>query len=548
MVRLSQRAAGCLVLLGVALAGVVRAQPLGPAPAARVDSVFERYSSTTPGCALLVRRNGGVSYERAYGLASLDLRVPVTAGTVFNLASASKEFTAASVLLLAQAGKLSLDDDVRKYVPEAPDLGGPVTIRELLTHTSGWRDYIQLLVWQGHEVRDHVTARDAMNVLGRQRALNFAPGTAFAYSNTGYLLLALVVQRVSGETLGAFARERIFDPLGMRHTRYVADPREIVTDLATAYEPAPGGGWREAPSGWELLGDGGVYSTVEDLARWDDNFTSGAVGGLALGDSMGTRQRLRDGATVPYGLGLFVDEYAGRRRVWHNGIWAGYRSIFMRFPDVPATIIALCNAADADMERLADAVANIVLPRVPASAAAAGPAPGPVPDGGALAGLYYSGATNQRVRIVADSGRVALAGPPALPLISMGRRRFRLPGATSVVEFQPDSGDAQTMLAHNDGRTSTYHRVEPPLPPQDFGQYAGRYRSDELGVEWTVLADSGRLVLRDERGSDTPIEPIFRDGFDGPGTVRFERDATGAVTALTMTTRGVRALRFARLQ
>ena len=179
-----------LLLLSVAGAALARAQ-IAPSTVARIDAVFGRYTSLTPGCALLVRRAGATLYSHAYGAASLDLDVPIVEQTVFNLGSVSKQFTAASVLLLASDGKLSLDDDVRKYVPELPDLGARITLRQLLTHTSGWRDYIQLLVWQGHEVRDHVTQRDAMNVLQRQRALNFAPGAEFRYSNTGYFLLSL---------------------------------------------------------------------------------------------------------------------------------------------------------------------------------------------------------------------------------------------------------------------------------------------------------------------------------------------------------------------
>ena len=521
------------------------AQTIAPSVAARIDSVFGHYTASTPGCALMVRMNGHTAYVHSYGLASLESGVPITPHTVFNLASASKEFTAASVVLLARDGKLSLDDDVRRYVPEVPAIGLTVTIRQLLTHTSGWRDYIQLLVWQGHEVRDHVTAGDALNVLERQRALNFPPGSAFAYSNTGYFLLGLVVERVSGEPLAQFAREHLFEPLGMHDTRYVTDARDVVPGRAIAYERAPNGTWREAMSNWELAGDGGVHSTIEDLARWDDELDSGRVGGLALVDSLTAPEHLSTGAPVPYGLGLFVDSYGGRRRVWHNGIWAGYRSVFMRFPDAHVSIMALCNAADAPSEQQADAIADIVLPHTATKAA---PSAWARVDGAEqLAGEYYSGATNQRVRIVADSGRLALPGPPRLPLERVASRTFRLSGAASELEFLPAHGEAETMRAHTDGRTTVYRRVGSPLAPDAFGQYAGRYWSNELGVGYTVVFAADSLQLRDARGNDTPLAPLFRDGFDGPGTVRFERDSTGMVTAMTFTTRGVNALPFVRV-
>jgi CubicO group peptidase (beta-lactamase class C family) len=534
-----------LTIAALAAGGcAAHAQAVRPVVAARIDSVFGRYGATTPGCALLVRVNGQPAYERAYGLASLESDVPITPRTVFDLASASKEFTAASVMLLVEAGKLSLDDDVRKYVPELPELGGPATIRQLLTHTSGWRDYIQLLVWQGHEVRDHVSARDALGVLERQRALNFAPGTAFAYSNTGYFLLGLVVERVSGESLAQFAREHIFAPLGMHDTRYVSDARDVVPRRAVAYELSPNGAWREAMSGWDLVGDGGVQSTVEDLAKWDDEFESGQVGGHALVDSLVAPERLSTGGHVPYGFGLFVDTYGGRRRVWHNGIWAGYRSLFMRFPDAHVTIIALCNAANAPSEQLGDAIADMLLP--PLAPATTAPAWARVSDADQLAGDYYSAATNQRVRVVVDSGRLALPGPPRVPLVPVGPRTLRI--GSSEVEFRPARGQAQTMLAHNDGRTSIYRRVGPPLERSAFVQYEGRYWSQELGAGYTVVLQADTLELRDERGADTPLIPLFHDGFDGPGTVRFERDSSGTVTAMTFTTRGVDALPFIRVR
>jgi CubicO group peptidase (beta-lactamase class C family) len=522
------------------------AQSAHTIPASRIDSVFGHYTSKTPGCALLIRKDGTTVYAHSYGLASLEFSVPITQSTVFNIGSASKEFTAASVLLLAQDHKLSLDDDIRQYVPELPDLGAVVTIRQLLTHTSGWRDYVQLLSWQGHYVRDYVTPSDALNVLEHQRELSFQPGTDFRYSNTGFFLMSLVVQRVSGESLAEFAQKRIFEPLGMRNTRYVTDARDVIPNAATAYEPAPHVGWREAMSDWNLVGAGGVYTTTEDLARWDDNFTSARVGGLALIDSLTTPEHLSNGVAIPYGLGLFVDEYDGQHRIWHNGIWAGYRSIFMRFPDARLSIIALCNAADAQSELLADGVAGILLPpqptpRQPALASLR------VGNASQIAGLYYSAASDQRLSIVVDSGAVAIDGLPARPLIPEGARRFHLPAGTTVLEFQPAVGQAHSLLANNDGRITTYSRVAPPLSPTEFGQYAGRYRSDELGTEWTILADSGKVSLRDARGEDTPLRPTFGDAFDGVGTVHFERSSTGAVIALTVTTYGVNQLRFVRV-
>jgi hypothetical protein len=241
-----------------------------------------------------------------------------------------------------------------------------------------------------------------------------------------------------------------------------------------------------------------------------------------------------------------VDQYWGQRRIWHNGIWAGYRSIIMRFPDAHLSILALCNTADAVSELLADAVARVVLPAPSVVAAAPASAQSTRADAAQLAGMFYNGSSNSRMTISGDSGIVAIAGAPATTLQPDSARRFRIPGGTTTLEFQPSSGKAQTIVARTDGRSSTYARVESPVSASEFAAYAGRYRSEELGTEWTVAVTGAQVEIVDERGDRTPVQPIFRDAFAGPGTVRFERNARGAVSALTMTTTGVYLLRFSR--
>ena len=306
--------------------------------------------------------DGAFIYTRGYGRANLEHDVAFTPQTVFDIGSTSKQFLASSILLLAQDGKLSLDDDVRKYLPEVPDYGQPITIRHLLTHTSGLRDYITLMTLAGWQMEDVTSPAQALGVVSRQKGLDFAPGTEFAYSNTGFFLPSLIVERVSGQGLAAFAAERIFRPAGMGATRYMDDHAAVVPHRATGYEPS-GRGFRVALSNWEQLGDGAVQTSIADLLKWDANFYAPAVGGQALVQALQTPGRLANGKPIDYGLGLFVGAYRGLATVRHGGSWAGYRAELLRFPSQKTSVMVLCNVATADPSEHANRVADVVLAR-----------------------------------------------------------------------------------------------------------------------------------------------------------------------------------------
>ena len=341
------------------------AQSSAPPASARVDQIFSRFTtSESPGCALAVVQNGKIAYERGYGRASLELDVPITPQTVFDIGSTSKQFTAFSLLLLERDGKLSLDDDIRKYVPEVPDYRKRITIRHLLTHTSGLRDYTDLLGFDGHETADSTDDRDALDLIARQRGVNFAPGDEWRYSNTGFFLASIIVRRASGQSLATFARERIFQPLGMTSTQFLDDTTRVVPKRATAYSPGPGasgGGFRVNMSDWNQTGDGAVQTTVEDLARWDENFYAPTVGDARLLQAMQTPGRLNNGKAHDYGLGLTIGSYGGLKRVSHGGSWAGYRAELMRFPERHTSIVTLCNVSNSGPSALAESVAAVWL-------------------------------------------------------------------------------------------------------------------------------------------------------------------------------------------
>ncbi len=341
-----------------------------------IDALFAPYAhSGSPGCGVGVYQHGAVTFARGYGFANLTNDVPITPATRFTVGSVSKQFTAASIALLVRAGKLSLDDDVRKYLPELPAYDVPVRIRHLVHHTSGLRDFWELASVSGMRLDDGYTSADMLALAARQRQLNFTPGSAYRYSNTGYLAMGLVVQRVTGQSLRRFADSAIFLPLRMHETLFLDDHNEIVSGRAMAYEPTAGG-FRVNVWNNDLVGQGGVVTSLADLQRWDENFYTASVGGQAFLDLLDDTEPLIGGASNSYAFGNTMSTYRGQRLVEHTGATGGYRAALFRFPEQHTTVALLCNVSTANTAALAMRVADVVLsdaltPVAPASAAAA---------------------------------------------------------------------------------------------------------------------------------------------------------------------------------
>lgn len=403
-----------LLLLLCLLPATGWAQAFPTEMARRVDAIFADHDRTdAPGCALGIYRDGQVAYGRGYGMANLELGVALSPQSVLDIGSTSKQFAAFAIALLEQDGKLDRRDPVRRYVPELGAFAEGVTIEQLLQHTSGLRDYLVLMHLAGWRTEDWSDASDALALIARQREANFPPDAEYLYSNTGYFLLAVIVERVSGESLRAFARRRIFAPLGMRVTHFHDDHAMVVPGRATGYAPRPGGGYAIDMSNYEQTGDGAVLTSVEELLRWDANFYAGTVGGLPLLARQQVPGALADGSPIGYASGLFISTHRGQRTVSHGGAWAGYRAELLRFPDQRTSIAVLCNRADADPTRRAEAVAGVVLADVlgPADSAEASRVPREPPPvvtlpPGALAaygGSYASSELDVTWRLAPDS-------------------------------------------------------------------------------------------------------------------------------------------------
>ncbi|MDQ3699174.1 MAG: beta-lactamase family protein [Gemmatimonadota bacterium] len=525
---------------------------------------FDRRDS--PGCALGIIRGRRAIYARGYGMADLERSAPITSRTVFDIGSTSKQFTAASVALLVADGRLSLDDDVRKYVPELPQYGTPITLLHLLQHTSGLRDYIGLLNLAGFRFEDVTTDADALAAITRQKALNFRPGTEHDYSNSGYFLASAVVARASGMSLAKFARERIFVPLGMTSTLFRDAYALLVPHRATAYTPADSGRFALDMSDWEQTGDGAVHTTVEDLARWDQNFYTPTVGGPRLLERLLATGRLSNGDSIEYALGLFVDRYRGLRRVHHGGSWAGYRAQMLRFPDHRVSVAVLCNLGTANPSTLADRVIDILLagqlqPTADETKAANVAAATPEADTRDAAaatlelaqytGSYFDERTNGLRRVAVDSGHLVLRlSGIALAMRPLGGGRFQSTQYPVTIAFERQRPGTSLHLEETigDGRPVSYAPVATaPVSPGVLSAYAGTYDSEELATAWTLAVRDSGLVLVHRALGDPRLEPAFADALTaGPALLRFTRKANGRVAGFSVSVGRARNIGFVR--
>lgn len=422
--------------------------------AAAVDRIFARWTTATPGCAVGVAVGGKTVLTRAYGMANLEHGVPNTVDTIFEAGSVAKQFTAMAVLLLAKDGKLSLDDPARKYVPELPDYGAPLTVRHLLNHTSGLRDWGSLAGIAGapRTTREYTHAH-VLDIVSRQKALNFPTGTQWSYTNTGFNLAAVIVSRVSGMPFAEFSQARIFSPLGMTRTSWRDDHTRVVQGRASAYASASDGYHLDMPFE-NVHGNGGLLTTVGDLLKWNENFVTPTVGDTALVTTQMTAGRYNDGRPLEYGLGLFVHDYRGVRNINHSGSTAGYRAHLNRFPDRHTSVAVLCNVATGDATRSANLVSDLYLtglkPVTPTTPNPPAPAMTPAPTAAQLAelgGAYWSEEAELRLVVAVEGGALVLKRRPdtTIALTAIDRNTFH--GSIGTVTFHRDAAGKVTELS-----------------------------------------------------------------------------------------------------
>ena len=549
-----------LALLLVTPATAQSDRSTGNKSSEKVDALFAQWDKAeSPGCAVAVIKDGEIIYKRGYGTANLDYGIPISSVSRFNTASTSKQFTAMSIALLARQGKLSLHDDIRKYLPEFPQYQNPITIRNLLYQTSGIREYSHLMSATGIKFQD-ASDEDVFKMLARQKETNFKPGEEYLYSNSNYFLLAQIVNSASVKSLREFAEENIFKPLAMANSGFYSDGGEVIKNRATGYSPRKNGSFSVETVGSYHIGDGGLFTTVEDLFRWDQNYYDNKLGGgLQLIQDLITPGTLNSGRKTDYALGLDVETYKGLKMFGHDGVYNGFNAAMIRFPEQRFSAICLCNLTSIPSPRLTRQVADIYLANEFKQSGEQAALPEPkvvqVPEKelAAVAGSYFDSAHNNFRRLYVKNGKLMYSrGTSESELAPLGDSRFLMLGTPDRVEItfkapQPDAALQMTTVIYGVG--STVHESVPAATytPAQLAEFTGTYYSSEIEATYNISLQGDDLMLqRKNVDGVTPLLAQFADAFSavGTGSIRFTRNAQNQVTGFLLNTGRVRRLRF----
>ncbi|MBW2368309.1 MAG: serine hydrolase [Deltaproteobacteria bacterium] len=522
--------------------------------AKEIDALFSNWDKPdSPGCAIGIVKKGELIYSRGYGMANIEHGIPITANTVFTIASVSKQFTAACILLLVQSGKLTLDDDIRQYIPELPRYEHPISIRHLIHHCSGLKCYVELWTLKERCLHNVIDNTYALDLITRQRGLNFQPGSAHLYCNTGYLLLGEIIGRVSGKSLVAFAEEKIFTPLGMTDTRYSDDHTLIVKNSAGAYDPRVGGGFQHAQSGVETIGGGGVMTTIKDLSLWDRNFYHPTIGGEDFAAQMTAPGILNNGRKINYAFGLVHGQYQGLKTIGHTGQGIGFRAHLTHFPEQAVTIICLANLGNIQPEFLIRQVADLVFSdlfqqKVPARV---------VKDVSmqqlqTLSGDYWSPASGMTSRMSVKEGNFWVeVGGNIMLLKPTGEMRFEVgdEGIHVAVDEPGRNQPARTHIVTQTGETDTFEKFDPvSLDKDQLAEYTGDYYCEEIQVFYRLSVHSGQLYLKHKGAYLGPFKPGIKDVlFLNGASFKFSRNKGGDVTGLLVNSGRARKIQFSKL-
>lgn len=527
---------------------------------AKVDAVFAKWTPATPGCAVGVATAGKPVLAKGYGMADLEHDVKIMPESIFEGGSVSKQFTAASVLLLAREGKLSLDDAVRKYIPELPDYpaaraagapgsgvaSGVITIRHMLNHQSGLRDWGSVAGISGwpRTTRVHTHAH-VLEIVSHQKSLNFTPGTRYSYSNTGFNLAAIIVERVSGMPFPEFTRQRIFQPLGMAHTSWRDDYTRIVPGRAVAYhEDRDSHAFKTDMPFENVYGNGGLLTTVGDLLKWNENFTTPVVGNKSFVEEQQQPGKFSDGRLGGYALGLFVGRYKGLREVFHSGSTAGYSAFLTRFPDQRVSVAVLCNVDSARATQHAHEVADVYLgdrlkgePGLKSQIMLLGQ------ETDDIVGVYRNRATGVPLILARDRNGVRVERGRGGALAFMSPSRFV--DATGQT-WDVDNRGALRVTDEYDTVDVFERAPAAKATPAELQALTGTYASAEAETTLVAAVENGGLVLRRRPATTIALKPIYADAFDAGslGVVIFRRDANGRPAELSVVQDRVWDLRF----
>jgi CubicO group peptidase (beta-lactamase class C family) len=509
--------------------------------------------------------NGNTILKKGYGSANLEYGIPNTPSTVFHIASISKQFTVFAILLLEEEGKLSLEDDIRKWIPEVPDFGKTITLRHLANHTSGLRDQWSLLTMAGWRMDDVITKEQILKLVAKQKELNFEPGEEYLYCNTGFTLLAEVVARVSGKTFAEFTQEKIFEPLQMNSTLFYDDHEKIVKNRAYSYKP-DGDGYKKSVLSYANVGATSLFTTVEDLSLWSLNFKNPKVGSTAILEKMNTEASLNNGEKFGGALGQFINPHAGLNMIHHGGADAGYRTYMGRFPEEDFAVIVFSNDGSFSSQAMALKVADIYLEEV---IAAKGNTEKPKDiekqklasavkvDTKTLKTYVGEYELEPMLMLTITEEKGILYGQPTgqekRALTAISKSEFAVESEEAIVSFFSDANKAINRLElklPNEVIKGT--RVEPFDPKAVLlTDFTGPFYSEELGTEYIFSVENGQLIARHSRMSDVVLLPVKNDMFSGDKfylrEVTFIRDENQAISGYKVSNGRVRNLWFSKV-
>jgi CubicO group peptidase (beta-lactamase class C family) len=540
----------------------VKLEPRGTTPEKLIDQLFTAWNSIeSPGAAVAVEKDGKVIYKKGFGSAELEYNIPITPRTVFHIASVSKQFTCFSILLLEKQGKLSINDDIRKYLPEVPDFGKVITLNHLMHHMSGLRDQWELLAMAGWRLDDIITKDQILRIVSRQKELNFNPGDEYLYCNTGFTLLAEIVARVSGQTFPEFTTTHIFEPLKMTNTLFYDDCEKIVKNRAYSFY-ADSTGYKKSILSYSNAGATSLFTTAEDLCQWSRNFENPVVGDKDIINKMNLRGILNKGDTITYAMGQVIGMYKGLKIISHGGADAGYRSYFVRFPDQKFSVNVLSNLASFDPGGMSFQIADIYLKN---KEVVTGPkkeeTESRVPDEikevkvDHYVLVSYCGQYELQpgvlltISIENDNLFISTPERPKTPMMAVTTTEFDVKAIPARFTFMQDSGKVSKMKVKLEGG----ERIAMRIPDFDstkinLSEYSGNFYSEELNTHYTMVMASGKLIARHFRTGDVMLTLTRPDQFSGNkwyfGRVVFTRDSNNKITGFNVSGGRVRNLHF----
>lgn len=542
---------------------IQKQEALAKTPEGKIDQLFAAWDRPdSPGASVAVVQNGKIVFKKGYGAANLEYDVPNTPSTIFHIASVSKQFTAFAIAMLAEKGKIALDDDIRKYLPEIPDFGEKITIRHLVHHISGMRDQWNLLAMAGWRLDDVITKEQVLKLLSNQQDLNFKPGEEYLYCNSGFTLMAEIVARVSDQSFAEWTAENIFKPLGMDNTLFYDDHQKIVKNRAYSYFQDQNN-YKKSVLSYANVGATSLFTTVEDLSKWALNFEKTTVGNQSVMELMHERGVLNNGEKISYAFGQVVGEYKGLKTVSHGGADAGYRTYFSRFPEQRFAVVVFSNLASFNTGRMALKITDIYLGDHMEK-----PAPKEVKEAekkenkdeevqvskellDAYAGQYELN-PGFIITVKREGDRLSgqATGQPKFMLTTASENEFFVPEVNATLVFQKsDEGKVNQMLLKQNGREIILKRLASFDPEAvDISLFTGKYYSPELQTTYTFLIEEDKLIARHQRHPDIELKVAKPDFFSGNtwffGQVEFVRNDQKEITGCKVSNGRVRNLRF----